>query len=675
MAIPVYTGKGSADRSRAFQSMLDGAVRGKNPVLALLVQLIENAYDAKASSINILLKPNRLFGIIDNGHGFHEKDVDAFGSLFRSPKVDDHTTIGQNCTGRTFAMLFARLMRVYTVSKRFPKGTTFSVSYEDFEAVLGGDIEVPCNTGSTPKHWNLTDTGALITLEKIENWKKIPKIGKIIKTLANYLHPNIAAMVTINGKPLEPRVITGKIITQDLKVNYLEGSQNVRLYIPEKTGPNDVLRLGGYDPIMYVPEWARQVREIQPELYQRIPEEMLVSGVYGDIYIPELNQFRHHDGSSFQAALYDSNLLERVIDFLDEEVRPIILEQLPKDDKPIAEAEKLAQELCDRTNPVYGFDPDDLKEIPKGNEDGGKTKKRDPSNKPDHLILVTPRRPEILQGESITFEIEQTTGTSGNFTWDATNSGGKINHNKGREVIFTANQGIGRFSLIVYDTRKPSRRTEVPIRIVASKPLSISPRQISFSAGKDVPFRVVNYNQTGILRWELSTQDVPGLCLLREEGTATTVHTTVITTPGTYTLTIYDESDPENLRAEASFTVSKPPEDLGKMLKIEDRYYQLDKASNRQSEIVRVERAHRRALRAQRKGTKADVLYVNYSAELLTTAPAAEQPALLLKKFVAAHLLQLISEGDEELNHPRAFEARMDEIITTINSYNRENVY
>ena len=70
----------------------------------LIKELIDNAIDAKASSIDILISPNTLdkIEVRDNGHGIEVDDLDALGKHGYTSKlrnIDELRTIGRSSLG------------------------------------------------------------------------------------------------------------------------------------------------------------------------------------------------------------------------------------------------------------------------------------------------------------------------------------------------------------------------------------------------------------------------------------------------------------------------------------------------------------------------------------------------------------------------------------------------
>lgn len=92
--------------------------------LDLVKELVENAIDAAATSIDVLVSANTLdrIEVRDNGHGIHQRDYDALGRPARTSKIttfkDLHTLGGATLGFRGQALASANTLGMVTVTTR-----------------------------------------------------------------------------------------------------------------------------------------------------------------------------------------------------------------------------------------------------------------------------------------------------------------------------------------------------------------------------------------------------------------------------------------------------------------------------------------------------------------------------------------------------------------------------
>jgi len=632
-----FTAVGRKNNSRLAKMMIGAGSAGKTAFFAALVQIVENAFDAGADFVNIIVEKGKTLMFIDNGHGFRKPDVTGFYDMLYSGKEGRQDLIGQNGSGRYFLLQICGEVVVISVSEDFPKGATFSLNKGDMEELLSKNtIERTTKSLDLPPWWNLLGNGSAICLKDVHWGPSIPSEAKIVSEASSYLLPSLARMVTVNGVPLKPRNIEGEVVYEKIKVDYLTGVQEIELYIPQVRNKLDTIRLGALN---YICSLSGMASQLSSELSNLVPNELLAGTVCGDIMIPALKEYRDHNGNKLTESFFEKDIHLSVIRFLVDEVAPRIRSAFER--KKQAEDKerhaKLFSDICDSVNDAFNLESVDIDPLVVKGEGG--TKERPPVN-------VTPAQVVLMPGQSQTFQVRR---THGEFQWDASKSGGTLSAKSGRQVVYTAGKKVGRFDLVIRDRNDPEKARSVRIQIVEEKRLVITPIRIDIVAGEEQEFKLLNHDVTsGDIKWELAGS-VKGLKLSKEDGLRVLVQTTKGTPCGDYTLRAFDRKDPTQ-SVEATFNVVEP-ENESNILKFEDHPYVLGEANAHIQCIVRRDKAS--GVNLSGKGEMIiDVLRVDTSHEFLVNVRRVtnSNEALvqaLLPHLVYAHLKGRIEDGEE----------------------------
>lgn len=558
---------------------------GGQPFFPALQQIVENAMDAGASGISILVqkKEGRII-IMDDGEGFSRKDATAFLSVCDSGKAGDNTKVGQHGSGRLQLLSFAEQLTVYTRSKDLRALHTFSLSKEQvINLIAKGQHRFTVKTPKRRPTWLPTwkGFGSAIVVEGI-NWEHVPSLRKLRAELPRYLRPSFAKRIKVNGKGLEPLQVMGEVIQEVVEVDYLPGEQEVELYIPERKRRGQTVMIGGFGPICPL---QALVSSLTPEEQSMLPSELTHRDLCGSIYIPALNEFRTHASNQLDSNLYtDANqgVRAQIIRLLIEVGAKVKATFGKKDGKSKRELRQVAfATLAERMNQIFAFDPkairgsDTTKGSSSGNTQGSGSKGGTRSNG-NHLRVNT-RKIKLTPGESYLFEVIDTQNTSGRFKWSRSDIGGNVKVLSGtKKAAYVAGDECGQFTLTVSDSQDTSMCTQIIIEIVEEHIFHILPEQATIVQGGHKIFQLANLRSSeGALTWSLEDES-QGIRLSPMNNGKVRVSVGREAAPGEYTLALQDEAD--NI-CTASFTVTEPPADSAFHMRIGNTYYCLTAAS------------------------------------------------------------------------------------------------
>ena len=666
----VHTATGKQDAEKLLNVLITAGSAGKGAFFAALQQVVENAMDAGATVFNLILdKRSKVCRMSDNGGGFGGPQIDGFHSLYVSPKEGLEGLIGRHGSGRIFLLQIGGKIVVHSVSAEFTNMIQFGLTRKDLlELLQKSSISRPINTVTPPSWWDLTGTGSVIELQDVD-WKKVPTTTAIKKHFASYLRPSLARKVFVNGEPLQPRAVMGEVLEKSITVDYLPGVQVVEIYIPKTRTQRDTVRLGAYNPICPLRDFYNELPEEMASLIQ----SLLTRSMAGNIFMPVVNNFRAHDGRSLEGRLYQDDILPKIVRFLADEVCPIADEAFERK-KERADEEERQQFLVDvaeAISPAYNLDIEDLPDPPHGDVLGdGEDDPAEPSDpEPKAPFSVSNKRITLLPGAQHVFRVTRATGTSGKFRWDPSNCGGTLDARVGNKVVYTAGMKLGKFTLTVRDKKTPAKFINITIKIVAERNMMITPIRVDISAGEEQKFSVRNTELTsGKISWELNPSS-PYITLEPTSGLQVMVRVDKSATLGDYWLTAYDEEDPGETRAQSTFEVVEPPNDLANILKMEDRHYALELSTRSLPSMVERVKDARLDTR-QGGGVTLDVLKIDLDHPILKSLDALHgsneaRVQALLYALATAHLQGLVEDGEEEFDEI-SFGDRITEIITTI---------
>jgi len=682
----VYEATGTKDPGKVAHALMGAGAAGKGFFFAGLQQAIENAEDAGATEIYISIdRREKTIRLADNGGGFLKKNVDGFFSLMVSPKTGKAGQIGRNGSGRYFLLHFCQALTVFTRSDDFKSIVNFKLQQSDVEELLRKDSikrdVMPCEK---PVFWDLPTTGSMIVLDGIQDsiWSRIPTNRVIIADFGRQLKPSIAKKIFINGEPLKPRAVMGEVIERSFEdVAGLPGKNSIYLFIPEQRMSGEEVGLGAMNNVTTLRE---VVRQLPVELRELVPSELVQGRILGDIYVPELNKFRAHDGRSFTDELFAAPEMNALVIFLDAVVRPLINEAFAERQAEVdKEAQATAMEsLCQTFRERWAVTEDDINHDTRGEGEGAGKKedapdgdKPDPEPPTDEPITITPRSLTCLPGTQQTFRATGKTKLLGKLRWEADESGGKVVPKVDLETVYTAGSVPGRYNLTVRHPTKPAVYRKVTIRIEADLALKISPIRTEVIQGESHTFRARNIEMTTSqdpekITWEVSSLEgdkIKGLRLSSKTGSKVTVKLSEEVPCGDYLLVCWDAADPKLHRSQATFEVVEQPHEVGNFIKIEDMTYEVMPSAIRLHNPVELGEA--RILLTAPERAAHPTLEIDLDHPLVKgLKPGSElQIQVLLPDLIGAHLQRKMDQGDEpNLNDPATFRSRLTELRTTL---------
>ena len=90
-----------------------GAGRSKKPFIAAVQQMVENAYDANASRIDITFQYGEWFRCADNGDGVHPDSENRLKTIGKPPENLGNDKFKKNNSGRLFALMVVESINFY----------------------------------------------------------------------------------------------------------------------------------------------------------------------------------------------------------------------------------------------------------------------------------------------------------------------------------------------------------------------------------------------------------------------------------------------------------------------------------------------------------------------------------------------------------------------------------
>ena len=547
---------GTINPAKILEVLISSGSTGGMAFFSGLQQAVENAFDAGASRFDITIDKKNNLTLSDNGKGFRNEDIISFFSLYVSSKVDAKGLIGKNGSGRIFLLQIAERLNVYTKSKIVPNIVNFSLARKDLEPLLmGKNPNQQVLSVNKPRWWGNKETGTSIVLEGVD-WSRIPSQKKIIESFSAFLAPSIARMVRVNGKPLHPRAVVGEVIRETFHIDGIAQPIDVELFIPEKSRQGESIVLGAFNPIMGIREFMR----VCPK---PVPAELMMGGICGNIFIPDLNPFSAHDRRSFDDNFYQSELLQKVIFFFEEELAPIIKEAFArkKKDEDQAREEQALSDISSLLRDAYGKPALNLP----GNN--GADTPLSVVTKPLIVpkLILDPSRATLCPGESIQLKIRGAHSRS-NFDWEINGDNGSLSGKKGSVVHYTANK-VGKDKITVTEKGTGLKGT-TSITIVAEDAISISPRHVEIEVGRKRTFSVRTKKTNFTPFW-----DIPGE--LKFEQLSGNRVSVIADTPGKYNIQILDPNT-EGVLAKATIIATPESKEVANVISLDGKEYLLE---------------------------------------------------------------------------------------------------
>lgn len=593
--------RGTLNVERAFGNLFGLKRPTRGTILEALREMIHNAVDAKATIVDIILCDDGTVLVLDDGEGFLEKHRTGYFDLYQSHKTGERGQTGQHGTGRVRVMTFCTEQFVYSVSQDRPEGISTSLTSDDLKTLFSkheirGEWE---RGGLKPSWWHLkkgaTGSGIRLTLAP-EFAKLFPKPAVLVAELGNYLKLSMAEKVRVNGKKLADRGIVGQAIRRTFTSNELGpdlytalGNVEVELFIPEKKGPDEEVRIGGDHPICSLADFVRLVDD--RGLTGPIPDLLTRRVLIGDIFFEKLNRHCAEDRRSLKDSVIRENVHLHLIRFLAGVLGPVIDECYAKHESDAIRAQRseMLHDFVDAMNRATGFDPTDADFD--ATESGSKLAgppRAPKANGNERTIVVNRRRVELCPGDSMTLRVikPRESSLTQHLEWVATSDNDTLLC-RGSTCVYLAEK-LGTHMIRVRDARSPDVGVDITIEVTATKKVVITPGNPDIERGGREQFTVRNYSGGGRLAWEITTKEgqrATGLRLSQREGSSTTLEVSDRAPVGEYVLKVRDK-DIAGINAKTTVTVKQllPPN----LMRLDEAYYEVSAAVSQQPEAVRL---------------------------------------------------------------------------------------
>lgn len=593
---------GTLNVDKAFGNLFGLRRPTKATILEALREMIHNAVDAKATIVDIVLRDDGTVLVLDDGEGFLEKHRTGYFDLYQSHKTGERGQTGQHGTGRVRVMTFCTEQFVYSVSQDRPEGISTSLTGDKLKTLFSKhEIRGEWKRGDLrPNWWHLQNgksgSGIKLTLAP-EFVKLFPKPAVLIAELGNYLKLSVAEKVRVNGKKLADRGIVGQAIRRTFTFDELGddlyaalGNVEVELFIPERKGPDEEVRIGGDHPICSLADFVKLVDE--RGLTGPIPDLLTRRVLIGDIFFEKLNRHCAEDRRSLKDSVIRENVHVHLIRFLAGVLGPVIEECYAKHESDAIRAERteMLHNFVDAMNRATGFDPASADFD--STEPSGKTPTAPPkapkANGNERMIVVNRRRVELCPGDSMTLRVikPRESSLTQHLEWVVASENDTLLC-RGSTCVYLAEK-LGTHVIRVRDTRSPDVGVDITIKVTATKKVVITPSNPDIERGGSEKFTVRNNPSGGRLQWEITTKDgnrAVGLRLSQREGSSTTLQVTDRAPIGEYVLKVCDK-DIAGIGAETTVTVKQllPPN----LMRLDEAYYEVSAAVSQQPEAVRL---------------------------------------------------------------------------------------
>lgn len=630
-----------------FDSLLEKATKNIGGRLGIFSEPVWNSEDAEASNIWITVENEKdpesfSITILDNGKGMGPRGRQSFMDVAMSLSKEKGFKRGRHGLGVKRMKADFKFCEIVDISadEKDDKMRVISFPWNDWLLKLQGDKSVSLAVNTLPRDPVKIGLPRNSTGVRIRLWGpqgRFYSISEVIDTLATYLAPWLAKkiLVSSNGQkwlPLKTREFIGERIEYE-ETHPTLGRIIVNLYLPKSTTEGDALRIGAIGPVCDFKDFKSYFPE---HLRKRLPDVLDNPIVNGLIDVARFNEFSDAYRKSFDVSLFETPMMRDFVDFLEYQLSDQIEEKLGmvQDELSDEMQSRLMEEVAQLCNVL-----------------GGERTAPVPQERP---LILSVKNIEVLRGQKVAIAIRRHSTTIKKFEWDDTRSGGSIDTDEGKQVVYTAGDKVGEYELTCFDADRAETRATVNISIVPKFQLRISPSQATLEVGESITLHAKNVEDDSSgaanLRWR---SDEP-------EGKFDATRGDIVTytagyQEGTYLITVYDRKK-ESKQATAVVTVVKErPErarkdDDSSSIVIEGIRYKL-RARN-------VEKSPFLSWKAGDVTTKFVEIHINWKHSVLRQALEESRPACrqILIRQVLFHHLEIISD---ELQSPKTINDKM----------------
>jgi len=529
------------------ESFLNSTTKNIGGPLGLFSEMIINSFDAGAKHVWLTLegKTTELaVTCLDDGKGAGTNGRKAFLGIGKSASKSDRTKRGRHGLGTKRMRAEFRNCEIVDVAQEEKDGNmrVLSFSFDQWLRKIKGDTSIelrPCAIKRDPISIGLPkkdSTGFRIHLTS--SIDRFYTAEQLIGGLADFLPPWHAEKVFISSdgkefKGLKLREIVGE------KIEFTEndpvlGEIIIKIYIPKRPTEGDMFQIGAMGPVCEFKDFRRYLPD---RLKSRLPNIFNHPLVNGLIDVSAFNEFSDGDRKSFDVSMFHRPIMDAFINFLERQLADRLEERLESIEEEINdEAQHRIMEEVAALCGVLG---------------GGKTK----SPKPQKPLILSAKSLELLTGEKVTISVRRYASSIKQFSWNDSKSGGQVEPNEGKVVVFTAGNKVGEYELVCFDPDDSDVCSSVKISIVPKKQLRISPSQATLEVGESITLRAKNIEDDSSgaanLRW--LTDETEGVC---KPSRGEHISYTAGYQEGTFIVTVFDRSRP-NKKSEAHITVVK----------------------------------------------------------------------------------------------------------------------
>jgi len=449
----------------------------------IIGQLCANAFDARATKVEINVAKNGDVEIIDDGTGMAPDRFQAFIGMGDPGKEADKDAIGRNGTAVKCVFMSHMTISVVTATADNPEEYDFAFSDEQcFTASTGGaEINVTARTKSDPKA-SIRTHGTRVSLKGRRTDEDAVSIteGTLLKHLARELPPWRRSSVTVNGKKLTETELTGKFYESGSEGDLVEGVGPIHIVFgvaDKRVRPERDKTWGSWGEVC---DHGTFVEYAPDQVQEAFPEEFAHPMVWFRIAIPAAKDFeslqtRNHYKESF----YKSGIFARAMAYLRRVVLPL-LRKILRTDVPDSEdldaTIRQIMESLQKVGETNRLPPDQTTRIPR-----------------EGLLRVNPTHVSLLTGAEFTFGIQNTdpeseyevdASASGGEVWDGRRWTMQVRERGMGQIRYRAGRESGRRYQMKVTRRKPDAEVQtayVAIRLATEVAFAISPQSVTLA--------------------------------------------------------------------------------------------------------------------------------------------------------------------------------------------------